>query len=641
MIIDLEKYLFFGTRNDLDQFFERAQTQGVIQFLASSSKKQVPFPPNIQAIVTAITILRKQPVLKPYTGIYNKPEAEEAVDRILEIKKELEKFQEEQSFITEELFRVSPLGNFSLEDVAFIEQAGRLKFQFFCVKSAKRSKLDLDDDLIYIGTEYDLDYFCTIGRAQKSYSGMVEMHLEKTAPDLRLELDQVKDTIRELELELKEFAGHIVFLRAYLTQELNDYHLYAAKRGAEFPIEESLFSIEGWVPKNKFSELRELTEGLPVAYEKIAIEQTDVVPTRMENKGVNHIGEDLVRIYDIPAHIDRDPSGWVFWFFALFFAIIVGDGGYGLIYLALAVYIKYKFPHLTGKIARIYRLIVVLATSCIIWGVLTASFFGINFTPYSPISKVSLFHYLAEKKADYHIELKDEVYQNFVKKIPELGNVTTGQAFLEEGFVMKDARTEYLVRNDFRDGIFMELTLLIGVIHIGFSLLRYAKRNWSNFGWIGALIGGYLYFPIFLGAASIVHFMGWVQPHVAEKFGMQLLFSGIGVAVVLALIQKRLKGIAEITNAIQIFGDILSYLRLYALALASSILAKTANEMGMDIGRFFGLIVIVLGHTINISLGLMSAVIHGLRLNFIEWYHYCYHGGGKLFNPLRKLTIGR
>ncbi|NGX46301.1 MAG: hypothetical protein K940chlam2_01490, partial [Chlamydiae bacterium] len=97
------------------------------------------------------------------------------------------------------------------------------------------------------------------------------------------------------------------------------------------------------------------------------------------------------------------------------------------------------------------------------------------------------------------------------------------------------------------------------------------------------------------------------------------------------------KGMGEIVQLIQVFADVLSYLRLYALALASTIMARTFNEMGLGIGLVFGAAVILVGHTINILLGTMGGVIHGLRLNFIEWYHYCFEGEGKLFNPLRKL----
>ena len=92
----------------------------------------------------------------------------------------------------------------------------------------------------------------------------------------------------------------------------------------------------------------------------------------------------------------------------------------------------------------------------------------------------------------------------------------------------------------------------------------------------------------------------------------------------------------ELTNGIQLFSDILSYLRLYALALAGMVMADTVNTtLGIEFGVIATVFVIVFGHLINISLSSMSATIHGLRLNFLEWYRYSFEGGGKLFNPLR------
>src|SRR5690606_36475467 len=91
----------------------------------------------------------------------------------------------------------------------------------------------------------------------------------------------------------------------------------------------------------------------------------------------------------------------------------------------------------------------------------------------------------------------------------------------------------------------------------------------------------------------------------------------------------------ETLNVIQVFSDVLSYLRLYALGLAGMIVAQTFNELGAKFGIVVGILIILVGHTVNVSLSIMSGVIHGLRLNFLEWYHYCWEGGGKLFNPLR------
>jgi V/A-type H+-transporting ATPase subunit I len=99
---------------------------------------------------------------------------------------------------------------------------------------------------------------------------------------------------------------------------------------------------------------------------------------------------------------------------------------------------------------------------------------------------------------------------------------------------------------------------------------------------------------------------------------------------------KKWMSLFDLTNGIQVFSDILSYLRLYALALAGMVMADTVNTtLGIEIGIIGTIFVILFGHVINISLSAMSATIHGLRLNFLEWYRYSFEGGGRLFNPLR------
>ncbi|NRA90723.1 MAG: hypothetical protein HRU43_06320 [Simkaniaceae bacterium] len=183
----------------------------------------------------------------------------------------------------------------------------------------------------------------------------------------------------------------------------------------------------------------------------------------------------------------------------------------------------------------------------------------------------------------------------------------------------------------------MELALLVGVIHISLSLIRNARKHWAGIGWIFASIGGYLFFPKVLSATSIIHFMQVIPKSEGFDVGQQLFWGGIALSLILALLQNRWAGFIELTKPIELFADILSYLRLYALGLAAMILAGTFNDMGMRLGFAAGFFVILLGHIINIAVGIMGGTIHGLRLNFIEWYHHSFEGGGRLFNPLKLL----
>ncbi len=493
------------------------------------------------------------------------------------------------------------------------------------------------DEVIYVGTDYDLDYFVTVNRSHKTYPDMIEMRIDRPLGELQTHLTFVKESLHQMEAELKGFAGHIDFLNDALIEHLNEYHLNIAKKDLAFPLENSLFAVEAWVPENKTNILFSVIDGMAVHCEPILIEETDKIPTHMENKGPQKIGEDLVKIYDIPASTDRDPSGWVFWFFALFFAMIVADGGYGLLYLGIALFVKFKYPVLKKQGQRFVRLALILSTACVLWGVVTSAFFGIQIQPKSWLGKISLIQVLAIKKAEYHLEHQDDVHKEWVAKFSNLTNAKTGQEFLDGAVVNEKGKINYVMFDAFSDSILLEFSLIIGVIHIAFSFLRYLFRNWAGVGWIAFMIGGYLYFPETLHATSLLHFLGIVDKQIGIEVGLQLIYTGVAVAMFLALLQKRLKGLGEIANMVQVFADVLSYLRLYALGLAGSIMASTFNEIGESIGLLFGWIVILFGHSVNILLGLMAGVIHGLRLNFIEWYHYCFDGGGRLFNPLKRI----
>jgi len=636
MIIDCKKYLFVGAKEDLIDFFLRAQEEGFIEFL-KERKKGKELPEDVRQFSDAIKILRKQPLKTPYQGGGDILDAEEVAAQIIELKEEIEKLSEEERFLQSEIARVSPFGDFSFDDIAFIEQEGNKKVQFYCVKTSKAHEIEDAPSLIYVGTDYELDYYIGIHDRPKSYPLMIEMQVERTAHQLKNHLAFVSETLHQVEAELKGYAGHIDFLRDALVDSLDIHNFKEAKGSVDYPIEGAVFTIEGWVPENKTDKLWPLIEGKAVFFEPIAIEKEDRVPTYMENQNANLVGEDLVRIYDVPAHSDKDPSGWVIWSFLLFFAMIVADGGYGLLYLGLAFFLKHKFPDIKGAKKRLLKLFFMLSTTTIIWGVCTSGVFGIQFGPESPLSKVSILTHLGAKKVEYHKAKNDETYKQWTKEYPAIQGVSSGREAFQRAVKIDDGKKTYKMLDSVSDGLLLEISLLIGVIHISLSLLRYFRRNWANLGWVSFAVGGYLFFPTYLKATSMVEFLGFLSPETAAIVGLQLLYGGIGGAIALGVIQKGLKGLGEIPQIIQVFADILSYLRLYALALASSIMARTFNEMGMGVGLIGGSIIILAGHLLNMQLAVMGGVIHGLRLNFIEWYHYSFDGEGKSFNPLRKL----
>src|SRR6202041_3430154 len=102
--------------------------------------------------------------------------------------------------------------------------------------------------------------------------------------------------------------------------------------------------------------LHQLVNKLQVHVEEIAIEPRDQIPTYLQNEGFCRIGEDVVAIYDAPSARDKDPSLWVLLSFALFFAVIIGDGGYGLVFLLMALYMRYKYTKTSKQGKRFLNL---------------------------------------------------------------------------------------------------------------------------------------------------------------------------------------------------------------------------------------------------------------------------------------------
>jgi V/A-type H+-transporting ATPase subunit I len=275
----------------------------------------------------------------------------------------------------------------------------------------------------------------------------------------------------------------------------------------------------------------------------------------------------------------------------------------------------------------------------IVWGVLISSYFGLKFAPTSFVSEISPTHYLIERKADYHFSKKDDVYKFWLAKFPKISQAKSGPEMLEIASVTKNKVTSYPIVDEFFSNIILEIILIIGILHISFGLLRYIRNNIAGLGWIIFLVGGYFFFPSILKATVIPEFMGWMTKPFTTALGLQCLYVGVIFAALASLIQHGLKGLGELAHLVQIVADVLSYLRLYALSLAGAIMATTFNQEGTALNLFLGFITILLGHAVNMLLAMGGGVIHGLRLNFIEWYHYCFIGGGKLFKPLHKLKI--
>ncbi len=634
---DVKKFLFIGSAEDKARFFEKAQRAGIVEFIDPSLQRRGDHPPEVVQLIQANKVLRGlAPV--PQEELEDHSQADVIAHRIVELHDQQMSLDEEKRVLRQEMERIHLFGDYSIDDIAFVEEHGR-QIQFFSAKHPTKLDIAAEPTLLYVGSDHGLDYYVSISKERRAYDFLTEMRIEKPLGDLRRRAAGIDRQHRAIEVEIKTYAKRKVFLEHVLIDHLNRHNLLSAQEHVHHTLGDQVFAVEGWVPVNKRNALGNITRSTSVHHLEVLIEPEDHVPTYLENKNLARVGEDLVHIYDSPGIEDRDPSRWVLWFFALFFSMILADAGYGLLLLLASLFMGIKLWKKGGFARRFTKLCLILSVSTIVWGCLTTAFFGITLAPDNPLRKISPTSWLVKEKVAYVLAHPDSsLYQEWVDKYPQLASFDTVDSWIAGATKIREGTVVYDLFDNFSDTIMLELAIMVGVIHLMLSFIRVIDKSWAGIGWILFMVGGYLFFPSILKATSMIHFVLGVPEAAGAADGLQLIYIGLGSAVVLALIQKRLSGAFEFANVIQVFADTLSYLRLYALGLASGMMSATFNDLGMKAGWIFGILIIIVGHTINLSLSIVGGIIHGLRLNFLEWYRHCFDGGGKMLKPLRLFT---
>jgi len=353
--------------------------------------------------------------------------------------------------------------------------------------------------------------------------------------------------------------------------------------------------LRGFIPKDLVSEFKKVADQEVWGYAIKEPTNIEEVPVYIKNpKWINIINPMMKFIDIVPGYKEIDVSIYFLIAFALFFAMLVGDAGYGLIFLVLTFIFRKKMT------PQLRTLIYVLSSSTIVWGVLSGTYFG------------------AEQIAQLPF-LKDAVITNI---------------------------SSFGVDNV---NFMMFLSFLIGAIHLTVAhVIRFFQfinsiKAISEIGWI-LLIWG-----LFFVTGQLV--LGDTPP-VWYKW---LFFVGASLVILFSKESDNfLKSMgASIANLplslINGFSDIVSYVRLFAVGMATAAVAASFNNMilpegviGMGVLDFImAAIALLLGHTLNIALALMAVLVHGIRLNTLEFAgHLGIQFSGEAYNPF-KLTLNK
>lgn len=511
---------------------------------------------------------------------------DDVVNQVTRVQTRLRDLADQRDFLIKRIAEIKPWGNFYLPEEG--ELAG-IKCWFYIIP--KRQMKSLNDGLVFQVVHEDNIHCYVVVLANTEPSAdsvpVARTHTGKIAlSSLEKELQEVELAIEDTHAERESLTRWIALMALTLAENEDDAALKVAD---SFTLDDqNLFAIQAWIPATETLNFKQFAESNGLALLIEAVNEEDKPPTLLKNAESVAGGEEVIKFYQTPAYNSWDPSVVVFFSFAFFFAMILSDAGYAAAFLLILVFQWRKLGRsLQGK--RLRMLAVITLFFSIAWGVLTGGYFG-----YSPAP---------------------------------------------ESFA---GRFKIMDINDFDS--MMHLSIFVGAFHIILANLIKAyqlkgKRTaLAALGWICLVISGLL---LWLATEKIP-----IPAYSLMTLGtvLLLLFSSERVIKTPAdYAWQLLDGLKSLTGITKIFGDILSYMRLFALGLASASLALTFNQLAEQVyasasglGLLSSILILVLGHTLNLMLCLMSGVVHGLRLNFIEFYNWSTSDEGYPFKSFSK-----
>lgn len=577
-IARLKKISVVGRQADKHRVMDMLQTLGVVHLLPLSAPESHPEKVVSREAEEAYKALRFLAVVPgPRRQMQNDPgfDVTDFVAKTLALRADLITARDRREALVARLAKMRKWGRFTLPEPGAL--GGQLLW-FYEVPVKERASLwDVPLPWKIVGADHKTLFVVVVSpqEPQDSLLPVPRMHLgSRTLAELEQDLERAELEIEELMAKRHADTRYLTLLRAQLSAAESAAEMaYALTLVRDDP---ELFALQGWVPDDRLNEVRDICADQGLAMLAQEPDRDETPPTLLEQPQEEAAGVSLAMFYQVPDYRGWDPTILLLLSFTLFFAMILADAGYGLILLCAALIFWRRLDHSVQ--ARSWRrLWLVLSGATIVYGMLVGSYFG------------------AAPRDD---------------------------ARVLNSFAVLDL-------NDF--ATMMRLSILVGVLHLALAHAMAFRANpaatrWANLAWIGILIGS---FAIWLSGQTGPWFVIGAGLATAGLVGLILFSSARPVNRPLDWVWRLFDGVTKLSGLMGMFGDVLSYMRLFALGLASASLAITFNDLAFGamssrsgLGILGGLLILLIGHALNLGLGLMSGVVHGLRLNYIEFYKW-------------------
>ena len=600
MIIPMKKYSFLIHHLDYDQFLIELQNLGVLDVIDRNVEPAEETYNLIQKVKQYKKVIKflegKAEDKKPKPGDKT---ADEVLYEIIDLQNEIESSKQKINSLDKVYRTLRPWGKFSVDLINKIAERG-FYLKFFMVSDKKfKDEWQEEYNLEIISRLEGQIYFVVVQREGEKISLDAE---EVKAPDrpaseVLNEKKKLENRINEIKVSFEELAG--AYLPALEDEKLKlenkiSFDKVILNTGKE--AEDSLMILEGWAPDTKVEHINTILDEKGVFYLISEPLPDEKVPVLLKNNKFSKLFEPIGKLYSLPVYNELDLTPFFAPFFMLFFGFCLGDAGYGLLFIIGATLFKSR---VNPTLKPILTLLQWLGGATMLFGFISGTFFGIN-----------LIELIDNGKLDWMMGLRK--------------------------FMLDPGKMFYFA-------------LVLGAIQIVFGMcIRVAniikrkgfKYSFSTFGWILLILGTLVFYLV----------------HNTENAGMikTIYYVWLGLCGVLILFlnnpEKNVftnfgSGIWDVYSiATGVMGDLLSYIRLFALGVSSAILGYVFNDLAMQmsgdipvLSQLIFLIILLVGHGLNIFMATLGAFVHPMRLTFVEFYKNSgFSGGGKAYNPFKK-----
>lgn len=487
----------------------------------------------------------------------------------------------------------APWGDLPRERMNGLQNAG-WDLRFFTVPDRKfQSEWEEKYNAFVVSLEKGQTYFVTVlpqGIQEYPEADMVHFP-QMSAAEIRQEVDRLKAEKTGVSENLTKIAAFSVeYLKDLRVRICEDTDVLKVKDASQILLEDKVIALEGWVPEGIVADTDQWLADKGVAYELSRPVMEDNPPILLKNNKFARLFEFIGELYSLPNYREIDLTPFFAPFFVLFFGFCLGDAGYGLLILLGITIYKFKAK---PAIKPILSLAQWLGLSTVIMGIVSGTFFGIQ---------------LMDVQVPWVVKMRD---------------------------YMLDSQQLF------------NLALIIGGVQIIFGMFLKVANLWRQYGLAAALSTiGWLLLILGEGACYLLSTKG---------YNMTIAMYVVGaVAGLLIFVFNNIRrnvfinigaGLWDSYNMVTgLLGDTLSYIRLFALGISSSVLGLVFNDLAMNMSpdipgvkQLVMLIILLFGHSVNLFMAGLGSFVHPMRLTFVEFYKNAgFEGGGKKYQPFKK-----